>query len=75
MVTGLPAAHSAMLPVYLVLIFLGRQLFALLKQKLGPHQADAVSLRRIHIPEFGEPGHIDHQSDRLAARRCHRAAE
>ena len=44
---GGPFGH---LPVDLVLLFLARQLFALLKQKLGPHQADAVDLSTDRYP-------------------------
>jgi hypothetical protein len=50
-----------------VLLFLCRQIFALLKQELGPHQPDAVDGRGVDMAELGKPGHIDHELDLLAA--------
>ena len=44
---GGPFDHAL---VDLILLFLGRELFAPLKQKLGPHQADAVDMRQDRYP-------------------------
>src|SRR6266851_7865950 len=61
---GGPFNHA---PVDLVLLFLGRKLFAPLKQKLGPHQADAVDVGGIEVFELGEAGDIDHDPDKFTA--------
>ena len=57
------------------MLFLGRQLFATLEQKLGPHQADAVDIGRIKHLKFGETRDIDHHLNRLAGGRQRRAME
>ena len=66
MVTGFlwPIRH---LLVDLVLLLLGRQPGARLKQKLGPHQPDAIDVGGIETLEFGEPRDVDHELDPLAA--------
>ena len=57
------------------MLFLGWKFFATLKQKLGPHQADAVDVGWIETFEFGEASDIDHDPNQFTGGCKRRAIE